>query len=597
MKFDKRKFLILFLPLLLFIIFEYPYYTFNMSVILSLIIIYSVYFMLLALFKRVKIVTLIMGIILYIIQVINIGKVQFIGDPFYFSDIFYTGDMTEILNIIKDDFFNTLIILLPKLLFILLFIIGIIIYSFKSNIIILNVKKRIIAFSIGLIFLLLLFLPIESIDKFLLNVFYSNKDYLTHVTIRTGDGYYRQYGHLSGMYGNYLESFVYEPDNYDKSNVYNELVNAPKEEDSTLGKPNIIVIFSESFFDIDKIDEIEFNKPITKNYNDLKKDGLYFSMLAPFYGGMSSNVEFEFLTGGTTNYYSSSFVPYMELYDDNSYYYTPSIISELQNNDYYTKIVAYYSSKLYNCGKVYKYMDIDDVEFVTDVDSKYIKGQYISDEYVVDNIIDALKNKNEKPLFYMTMTMQSHMPYLISKYDDYDIDLVNSNLDKKYNESLLSYAQGIYDADKELGRLYEYINTLDEDTIIVFYGDHLPYLEAFNYLDYFNTDDNKLNAFRKYNTESLIIANYDISGLKDDNIQYLGPDLLSSYILNHMDIKVSDYYRWLYSTIDTIGTSNRYVSVNQNGEIYFTSKLKGKYRKLYDLRRNIQYSFFNDFDK
>ena len=197
----------------------------------------------------------------------------------------------------------------------------------------------------------------------------------------------------------------------------------------------------------------------------------------------------------------------------------------------------------------------------------------------------------------MTMTMQSHMPYLISKYDNYDIELVNSNLDDKYNESLISYAQGIYDADKELGRLYDYINTLDEDTIIVFYGDHLPYLEAFNYLDYFNTDDDKLNAFRKYNTESLIIANYDISGLKDDNVKYLGPDLLSSYILNHMDIKVSDYYRWLYSTIDTIGTSNRYVSVNQNGEIYFTSKLKGKYRKLYDLRRNIQYSFFNDFDK
>ena len=596
MNFDKRKFLILLLPLLLFIIFEYPYYTFNKSIILSILIIYSVYFILLSLFKKVKIAILILGMVLYIIQVINIGKMQFICDPFYFSDIFYTGDMTEILNIIRDDFVNTLVVLLPKLLIILFFTILVIIYSFKSNIVVLNIKKRIIVFCTGLICLLFLFLPIESVDKFLMNIFYSNKDYLNHVKISSGDDYYKYYGHLSGMYGNYLESFVYKPDDYNKSVIYDELINAPKVEDSTFGKPNIIVIFSESFFDIDKIDELEFDKRVTKNYNELKEKGLSFQMLAPFYGGMSSNVEFEFLTGGTTNYYSSSFVPYMELYDENSYYYSPSIISELHNNDYYTKIVAYYSSKLYNCGKVYNYMDIDDVDFVTDVDTKYIKGQYISDEYVVDNIIDALENKDDKPLFYMTMTMQSHMPYLISKYDNYDIELVNSNLDDKYNESLISYAQGIYDADKELGRLYDYINTLDEDTIIVFYGDHLPYLEAFNYLDYFNTDDDKLNAFRKYNTESLIIANYDISGLKDDNVKYLGPDLLSSYILNHMDIKVSDYYRWLYSTIDTIGTSNRYVSVNQDGKIYFTSKLKGKYKELYDLRRNVQYKFFNDFD-
>lgn len=593
-KMNIENIIIFCIPLLLLIVFEYPYYTFNKNIIIAIIMIYALYFLFISLFKNIKIVTIILGILGYIIQVVSIGKVQFIGDPLWFSDIFYTGDINEILNLIKDDLVHTLIILLPRLLVLLVFTIIIIILSSKFNKIIFNKFKRIVMFSISFIILLLLFLPIKSINKFMINVFYNNDSYLTHVSISSGDDYYKIYGHLSGIYGNILESRVYKPDNYNDSLIKKTLKDMKKEEDNTLGKPNIIVIFSESFWDIDKLDEIEFDKEITYNYNKLKNDGLYFNMVSPFYGGMSSNIEFEFLTGATTNYFSSSYVPYMELYNNSKYYDAPSIITELKNNDYYTKMVAYYSPKLYNCGKVYKYMDVDSKEFIEHVDKKYIKGQYVSDKYVVDNIIKELEENDDKTLFYMTMTMQSHMPYLISKYDKYDIDIIKSNLDDKYNDSLKSYAQGIYDADNELGRLYEYINTIDEPTIVVFYGDHLPYLEAFNYLDYFNTNDEKLNAFRKYNTESLIVANYDISSLKNDNINYLGHDLLSSYILNHMDIEISDYYKWLYSTINVIGTSNRYISLDQDGNIYYTSKLKGKMKDINDLRRSIQYKYFID---
>ena len=510
------------------------------------------------------------------------------------TDIFYTGDMSEILNLIKDDLGNTVLILLPKILIILLIVILIIVFSYKINIIVKNNKKRITIFSISFIIMLFLFLPISFSNKFILKIFYSDDSYLNKITIDSGDDYYKTYGHLSGMYGNLLETRVFEPDNYDRDNITKIVQNSKKESDNTFRKPNIIVIFSESFFDISKIDEVKFDKDITSNYHRLKEVGLSFEMIAPFYGGMSANVEYEFLTGGSTNYYSSSYVPYMELYNSDKYYNAPSIISELRNNDYYTKIVAYYSPKLYNCGRVYKYMGVDDVDFITDVDDKYIKGQYVSDKYVVDNIISELENKKDGSLFYMTMTMQSHMPYLISKYDNYDIDIVSSSLDSKYNDSLKSYAQGIYDADMELGRLYDYINTLDEDTIIVFYGDHLPYLEAFNYMDYFNTSDEKTNILRKYNTESLIVANFDISSLKKENLKYLDADLLSSYIINHMNIVVSDYYRWLYSTRNIIGASNRYITIDQDDYIHYTNKLSGKQSELNNLRRNVQYRYFHD---
>ena len=66
---------------------------------------------------------------------------------------------------------------------------------------------------------------------------------------------------------------------------------------------------------------------------------------------------------------------------------------------------------------------------------------------------------------------------------------------------LLSYSQSCYNADMQLGRMYDYIQNFDEPTILVFYGDHLPYLpdtktkeDIINYLSYFNTDDELLNS-------------------------------------------------------------------------------------------------------
>ena len=318
-------------------------------------------------------------------------------------------------------------------------------------------------------------------------------------------------------------------------------------------------------------------------------------MISPSFGGISANVEYEFLTGSSLTPYSNSFIPYMTLYNNSNYYDSPSIIKELKNNKYNTKLISFASPNLFNCKNFYKYTKIDDVQFIENVDPKYIKGNYVSDEYVTDKIIKEFKNKKkDKKEFYMILTMQAHMPYNIDKYGNYDIDVVESKYDKELTDKLKSYAQGIYDADKQLGRLYKFIKEYDEPTIIVFYGDHLPYIEGLSDTKYFSTKDKKKDTYRKYNTQSLVLANYDISSLKEENkkIKYLSPDLLSTHVLNHMDIKLSSYYKWLNSTKNIIGASNRYVTVDQKGKIYYTKNLKGKMKKIYNLRENFQYKYF-----
>jgi hypothetical protein len=410
--------------------------------------------------------------------------------------------------------------------------------------------------------------------------------------------YFCKYGVISGMYGQLLENRIFEPDDYDE-NKLNEILeeNDDTNSDNSFGTPNIIVLFAESFWDVDQLlEEVEFNTKVTSNLEELKSKGIFFNMISPSYGGVSANVEFEFLTGANLMYFNKGYVPYMQLYNNKSYYYKPSIISELKNNGYNTKIVTYTSKELFDCGRFYNYIGVDETEYNTDIAEENIKGKYVSDEYVVDKIINEFENKdkNEK-LFYMTLTMQAHMPYLIDKYENYDVNIVSSNLEQSMNETLISYAQGIYDTDKQLGRLYEYIQTLDEPTLLVFYGDHLPYLEnsegvnILDYLQYFNTDDELLNDYRMYNTQALILANFEIN---DDKNQYIGPDLLGAYILNRMDINISNYYKWLYNYKNNLAASNYIVSIDSKGQLYYTNNLSSELKEAYNIRKNMQYKFF-----
>ena len=586
----------LLIPLLLLIVFEANFFKLSKTLVISILLIYSIYYLLLGIFKNTKWVTLILGIIEYIILFVSKMKLAISVEPFYISDILFVKDAGEINTIIDSIFWKTVFKLLPFMILALAIIVGLIIFSFKYNIKIEKNKTRIMMSSASLVILLILFLPIKATNQFILNSFYDANKHENYLGIKNGLESCKKYGHLAGIYGSFIDRRIFKPDNYDENIITNVINNVQNEEDKSFGRPNIIVIFSESFWDIDQQNEIVFDRKITENFNRLKEEGLHFNMISPSFGGNSANVEFEFLTGGSLGFFSRSYIPYMELYNNDKYNEAPSIINELSNNGYYIKLVPFSSKELFRCGEVYKYMKIDAVEYLPKVSKEHTKGLYPSDEYAVDKIIDALENKDEdKPLFYMTMTMEAHMPFVNDKFDSYNVNVVESSLNKEMTDQARVYAEGIYDADKQLGRIYDYIMNFDEPTIIVFYGDHLPFLDAIDNMDYFNTDDEKLNYYRRYNTESLILANFDISSLKEENeneLKYLGPDLLSAYILNHMDIDISNYYKWLYQTRNTTAAFNRYVSIDQEGNIYYTRNLNQEMQDLYELRRAIQYKYF-----
>ena len=436
----------------------------------------------------------------------------------------------------------------------------------------------------------MLFFPNSYTKNFYLKIFFDTDNYADFNSYTTSATYYYRNNLINGMYGTYLNNIFVEPNNYDE-NKLNEILNSSVAENEKCGKPNIIIVFSESFWDVDQLEEIDFNTEITKNFNTLKGKGKFINLVSPTYGGMSENVAFELLTGGSMNYFPRGYIPIMSLYSRKNSENIPSLVKVLNNNGYYSKIV--FGKDYYNSEKAFLKMGFD--EYIELSENKNCKE--ITDDYCINTIIEELENKSkDTPLFYVLETIESHMPYSKNKYSDYDISITKSNLSNSMNDTLLAYSQGIYNSDKALGKLYEYINNYNEPTILLFLGDHLPYLytsdyqNVINHLDYFNTNDELLNVYRKYNTQCLILSNYDI---KNMNIsEYSGVDVLLNSKVNKLDIKNEKYYEWLDTTKNILSASNRSISLDENGKIYSTNDITEKMKEIYNAKELMQYKFF-----
>lgn len=590
------------LPLMIITILEFYYTitTFNvayfptgiLAIIIGIIIVYAIYIILLSIFRRTSTTAIVFALLMLTIFIINEGRIYYTSDSLILSDILLIKSAGEVASLDVTLFNCIKFIFIPTLLVLILYI-----YVFKlairSDFRVRFTKRHTIRLIGSLLILLILIIPNEKLDKFMVNTVYNINDGYDYAITASNTRYYKRYGVISGMYGKLIEARRLEPDNYDEKELVALLNNATKIE-GTWKKPNIIVIFSESFWDIGKLENVKFDKDVVANFNRLKNEGQVIEMLSPSYGGISSNVEFEILTGGSLNYFSKGYTTYIQLFKKGVSEDNPSIIRELKNNGYKTKILNSSSATMFNCDYIYDIYDIDERNHLYD-ELEHKLGEYVTDEYLTDQIIEYFNNKpKDEKTFFFTITMGGHMPYYEERYENYDINIVESSYDKETNGVLHAYAEGIYLADQQLGRLYDYIQTLDEDTIVVFFGDHLPHLITPDgidalFIDYLSDEYELDSVYNQFNTTALILSNYDI---ENDGTKYLSPDLLMTYILNNMDIELSPFYKWLYTTKETLPSSNNVVSQDNNGDIYYTLALENEMKKTYETRRNMQYMLF-----
>ena len=230
------------------------------------------------------------------------------------------------------------------------------------------------------------------------------------------------------------------------------------------GKPDIIMVMSESFWDPTLLPTVSFSADPLPTVRS-KQSGHVFS---PEFGGMTANVEFEALTGFSNAFLPIGSIPYQQYIRRP----LPSLASFFKTQGYTTMAIHPYRQWFWNRGNVYKQMGFDGFLSEETMPPLQKRGMLASDDAFIDEIIKAA-DRNEDPFFYFAVSLQGHGPYEANRYPDAQLD-VFTEAGQAARDSIRTYAQGVQDADSSLKRLLRWAKQRERETIIVFFGDHLP---------------------------------------------------------------------------------------------------------------------------
>ena len=256
-------------------------------------------------------------------------------------------------------------------------------------------------------------------------------------------------------------------------------------------KPNVIVIMCEAFSDMgvhSKIqtdtDYLPFVHDIMDGYKNTQSGYMYVSCC----GGDTAITEYEFLTGNPQLFLPGGAIAYQQYINSGTdlSYALPSYLNEM---GYQSVAMHPYQASGYNRQNVYPLFGFDRILFEKDFgeNAEKIRG-LISDKCTFNKIIDLYENKKkDSPIFAFCVTMQNHSPYsekdsTISVTEEAgfvvppelyetDFDIVKT---KNGTQSLDNYLSLVALSDKALKDLIDYFDRQNEETIIVFFGDHQP---------------------------------------------------------------------------------------------------------------------------
>jgi len=305
-------------------------------------------------------------------------------------------------------------------------------------------------------------------------------------------------------------------------------------------RPDIIVLVSESFFDMTKLPGIKYSESISPFFHELKKQNS-IKWFSPSFGGQTANAEFEMLTGFPLVLFSPQVVPY-RLYLRKK---TESVASVLGSAGYKSFMIHPYYKNFWSRNTVIPNLGFDAFIALEDMTYSERRGGFVSDDALISEAIDILE-REKKPVFLYLMTIQNHYPFEAGRYDAYDdaVKVSSEKLNEAENGLLESYANGVLDSDRALRRLVEHIKAhSNRPTLVLFHGDHLPSLggsEIYKKLGY-ELDDGKL---ARHEVDGVVWSNYAIEG--NDNAGYQ-MCYMPMKILQWAKQPMSVYFRFLES--------------------------------------------------
>jgi len=588
LNFIKKKWLLILLIMLFFIaplveIILYQYlYSQDMDVltkwlesdkqwiiVFTYLLILSVQLLIYAIFNNISVSLSVTFILFTLMNVVNYYKLQILNEPLYPWDMFLYEQLVDLFPLVSK-------VVDLKYLILLLIAIALLVVFCKFMP---NYKVKWIPRVIILICSLLVIAGFTMNDKA------PTKQVFAKFGLSNSLSTPKTNVTINGLILSFVlympDVFIDKPDGYSEKAIKKIADSFDSNEDpgSESTKPNVIVIMSESLFDITKLESVEFNKdpiPTIRHY-------MNSALLSPTFGGGTSSVEFEALTGLSNVFLPSGSSAYQQYLKKE----TPSLASVFENKGYYPFALHTYHGWYWNRETVYDLLGFNDFISGEDLPDAPIKGQYIGDATITDEIIDKIEEK-EEPVFVYAVTMQNHSPYVANLYEENSIEVEN-DFSQSTVDMIETYATGISDSDYELSRMIKYFNNSKEPTLIVMFGDHLPSLgtemAVYNETGFLNKENSYLeNQSLTKQTPLVIWKNF---GDQVANPEVVSPAFLSPIIFENAGLEMPKYYQFLKSFSDGLPGYTSTLKIDSDGELY--SDTPNDMNELEDMYEMIQY--------
>ena len=383
---------------------------------------------------------------------------------------------------------------------------------------------------------------------------------------------------------------VKKPDGYNRDEVIQLLATY---EDDTLDYdgdlPNILVVMNESFADMQNVfgfDMIEDNLPYFHEL--IQGENIVSGMVhSSKFGGGTANVEYEFLTQNTTAFLPIGAMPYQQYISKTV---RESIVNTMNNLNYDTYGIHSWYKNGYSRGKVYNLLQFKNTAFFEDMPSlsMYTASSYPSDVSTYSYWYDVMNKKTEEEKnFSFVLTMQNHLPYNFYREDGINY-LDNADIDSDVSE-LDVYLQYANASDSALKELVNFIEGYNEDTIVVFFGDHQPAIDGYAM---YGSSDKYSDEECAYVVPFFIWANYDIEEKKDIEVS---TNYLQSLLFETANLPMNSYTKYISDFREDIPVITSQYYKDRDGNLYkIDDRESPYYDRIQEYNRIVYYQMFDN---
>jgi hypothetical protein len=353
----------------------------------------------------------------------------------------------------------------------------------------------------------------------------------------------------------------------------------------TNSKPNVIVILSESFFDITKIENLKLSEDPTPNFRKYIQEYSNGDIGSITFGGGTNKVEGEFLTGLLDRHMPEGWGLDKEI---------NALPNIFKHNGYETAAVHTYYKTFYNRDIYYDKIGFDKFIGYEDMQAPEFSGPYVSDSYFADQVINTYENKNS-PIFIFGISMENHQPYN-DKYENNNIKILNGDISEESKNLGENFITGLNSADKGLKKIIDYFENIEEDTIILFFGDHLPTLGSdfkfYRELGFVEKEGKLVNngLLKIVSPPYFIYSNY---GLNIESYELIGSNFLGNYLLNIVGLEKPLFYYFIDKAFEQSDYMSRFdLFVGKGNKIY--DSVPYYFRGIEEMYKMFQHDILSD---